>query len=113
MLPARILVLVLLVCAATPLAAQHVYTDDEIAEGGRLYEVTCSKCHGVAGNAITGIDLAAGKFRKPMQDDQLVQLIRAGIPSSTMAPSNLSEAQVGTVIAYMRSLSKSGGAVKT
>jgi len=113
MLPARILVLVLLVCAATPLAAQHVYTDDEIAEGGRLYEVTCSKCHGVAGNAITGIDLAAGKFRKPMQDDQLVQVIRAGIPNSTMAPSNLSEAQTGTVIAYMRSLSKSGGAVKT
>jgi putative heme-binding domain-containing protein len=112
MLPARILVLVLFVCAAVPLAAQHVYTDDEIAEGGRLYEVSCSKCHGAAGNAITGIDLAAGKFRKPMQDDQLAQVIRTGIPNSTMAPSNLSEAQVGTVIAYMRSMSKPSGTTK-
>jgi putative heme-binding domain-containing protein len=113
MLPARIFVLLLIVWAPIPLFAQHVYTDDEIAEGGRLYQVACSKCHGGEGNAIAGIDLAAGKFRQPMQDDQLVRVIRAGIPNSTMAPSNLSEAQVGTVIAYIRSMSKSGGALRT
>jgi putative heme-binding domain-containing protein len=110
MLPVRMLVLGLVVLASTPVLAQHVYTDDEIAEGGRLYTAACSKCHGARGDEVPGIDLAAGKFRKPMQDDQLVRVIRGGIPNSTMAPSNLSEAQAGTVIAYMRSMSASAGA---
>jgi putative heme-binding domain-containing protein len=113
MLPVRLLVLALMVLASAPLFSQHVYTDDEIAEGGRLYQAACSKCHGAQGNAIASVDLAAGKFRTPTTDDQLIRVIRAGIPNSTMAPSNLSEAQVGTVIAYMRSMSKPASTVKT
>jgi putative heme-binding domain-containing protein len=104
MFAARVLLLGLLALVAKPMLAQHVYTDDEIAEGGRLYQTTCSKCHGPQGNALAGIDLAAGKFRKPMTDDQLVRVIRSGIPNSTMAPSNLTEAQAETVVAYIRSM---------
>jgi putative heme-binding domain-containing protein len=90
--------------------AQHVYTDDEIAEGARLYQTACTKCHGAQGNTVAGIDLAAGKFRKPMADEQLVRVIRSGIPNSTMAPSNLTEAQAETVVAYMRSMASATAA---
>jgi putative heme-binding domain-containing protein len=110
MFAVRLLLLGLLVFVSTPVLAQHVYSDDEIAEGGRLYQSLCSKCHGPQGNAVTGIDLAAGKFRKPMPDDQVVRVIRGGIPNSTMAPSNLTEAQAGTVIAYMRSMASTAAA---
>jgi putative heme-binding domain-containing protein len=112
MLLVRILSLALLAFAATPVLAQHVYTDDEIAEGGRLYQANCSKCHGPQGNAISGIDLATGRYRKPMQEAELVRVIRAGIPNSTMAPGNLTEAQIGTVIAYTRTILTSSSAAR-
>jgi putative heme-binding domain-containing protein len=74
-----------------------------IADGGRVFQNTCSNCHGPDGNEIPGIDLGRGRFRRPMTDQDLIQIIRTGIPGTAMPPTNLSEEQAAHVVAYVRS----------
>jgi putative heme-binding domain-containing protein len=100
----RRLILLLLLLAPLGLSAQHVYTDEEVAEGSRLYQANCERCHGAQGNTIQGIDLGRGQYRKPLDDNALNRVIRQGLPNTTMAPTNISEPQAGTVVAYMKSL---------
>jgi putative heme-binding domain-containing protein len=75
----------------------------EIADGARVFQNTCSNCHGPDGNEIPGIDLGRGRFRRPMTDQDLMQIIRTGIPGTAMPATNLSEEQAAHVVAYLRS----------
>jgi putative heme-binding domain-containing protein len=100
----RRLVVLLLLLVPARLRAQHVYTDEEIAEGGRLYQANCERCHGAQGNTIQGIDLGRGQYRKPLDDNALTRVIRQGLPNTTMAPTNITDAQAGTVVAFIKSL---------
>jgi putative heme-binding domain-containing protein len=89
--------------AGTSLLAQG-NTAANIADGGRLFQNTCSNCHGPDGNEIPGIDLGRGRFRRPMTDQDLIQIIRTGIPGTPMPATNLSEEQASHVVAYLRSV---------
>lgn len=100
----RMLVLLLAVATAGTMLSQHAYTDEDIAEGGRLYQASCARCHGPQGNNVPNIDLGTGKFRRQLTDADLVRVIRAGIPNSTMVPANISDAQAGMLVAYMRTM---------
>jgi putative heme-binding domain-containing protein len=75
----------------------------DIADGARVFQNTCSNCHGPDGNEIPGIDLGRGRFRRPMTDQDLAQIIRTGIPGTPMPASNMSEEQASHVVAYLRS----------
>ena len=75
-----------------------------IADGGRVFQNTCSNCHGPDGNEIPGIDLGRGRFRRPITDQDLIQIIRTGIPGTPMPATNLSEEQASHVVAYLRSV---------
>jgi quinoprotein glucose dehydrogenase len=46
-------------------------------------------------------------FRRGSTDDELVRIIIGGIPGTAMPPSNYSEGQAGTIVAYLRSLAAS------
>ena len=59
--------------------AQHE-TAADLLDGERAYRQTCANCHGPDGDVITGIDLGRGQFRRQMTDDDLVRIIRTGIP---------------------------------
>src|SRR5262249_57226089 len=50
-------------------------------------------------------NFSSGRFRRGFSDDQLVRIIIGGIPGTAMPPSNFSEGQAGTIVAYVRSLS--------
>ncbi len=50
------------------------------------------------------INLGSGKFRRGTTDDEIVKIILGGIPGTAMPPSNFSEGQAGTIVAYLRSL---------
>ena len=111
MWPARIVVLVLAAAgflAAGPLVAQQApYTAVDVEDGGRLFLATCAACHGPDGEAVPGVDLGHGQFRRASSDDDLVNVIRRGIAGTAMPPSNYSNVQATQIVAYLRSLAVS------
>jgi cytochrome c oxidase cbb3-type subunit 3 len=94
------------VWAGAALFAQHD-TAADIVDGGRAFQNNCANCHGPDGNEVAGIDLGRGQFRRTMSDQDLIQIIRRGIPGTPMPGSNFSEEQAARVVAYLRSVAAS------
>src|SRR3984957_12531394 len=86
------------------LFGQHSVPAIDIEDGGRLYRANCSICHGAEGNGIAGIDLGHNKFRRAKDDDDIEAIIRTGIPGTAMPPTNFSDFQAMTIVAYLRSI---------
>jgi len=91
--------------AASLVFAQHEFNPIDAQIGARLYIANCIYCHGPDGDQVPGINLGHGKFRHASTDEELVQIIRKGIPNTGMpAQTNMPEPQVKTIVAYLRSL---------
>jgi len=82
-------------------SAQHE-TASDIEDGGRVFRQSCANCHGPDGNEIPGIDLGRGIFKSAKTDEDLVAVIRRGVPGTPMPPTNMSEEQAKKVVAYLR-----------
>src|SRR6185436_9937220 len=82
-------------------AAQHE-TAADLLDGERAFKNTCANCHGPDGDVIAGIDLGRGRFRRPMSDDDLVRIIRTGIPNTPMPASAMTVEQAQKIVAYLR-----------
>ena len=98
--------LILVAWPGASLPAQHA-TAADIEDGGRAFQNTCANCHGPDGDAVAGIDLGRGQFRRPMTDEELARTIRTGIPGTPMPASNMPQEQAEKVVAYLRSLAAS------
>jgi putative heme-binding domain-containing protein len=83
-------------------AAQHE-TAADLLDGERAFRNTCANCHGPDGDVIAGIDLGRGRFRRPMTDEDLVRIIRTGIPNTPMPASPMTVEQAQKIVAYLRS----------
>lgn len=95
-----------LVAAALPASAsaQHA-TAFDVENGARAYQATCAACHGPDGNLIAGIDFGRGVFRRAYSDEEIIGIIRGGIPNTPMPPSpTTSQEQALQIVAYLRSL---------
>ena len=92
-----------IVLSAMRLFAQHELTADDLKEGERLYVATCTGCHGAEGDNVFGVDLGHAQFRNSPTDEDLIRTIRNGLPGTGMPPSTFSEAQAGTIVAFLRS----------
>jgi putative heme-binding domain-containing protein len=104
--------LVILMAAATLLtgrvsAQQGAYTAGDVDDGGRLFLSNCASCHGPDGEAVPGVDLGHGQFRRATSDDDLVDIIRRGIQGTAMPPSTFSNVEANQIVAYLRSLAVS------
>ena len=86
---------------ALPANAQHE-TASDIEDGGRVFRQSCANCHGPDGNEIPGIDLGRGIFKSAKTDEDLVAVIRKGVPGTPMPATNMSEEQAKKVVAYLR-----------
>ena len=103
-------VIALIVLAAAIVGAQeHSYTPADIENGARLYQSSCAGCHGPNGDMVPGIEILRGQFRRATTDTEIIGIIRAGIPGTTMPPSSFSETQAGTIVAYLRSAAPAAG----
>jgi putative heme-binding domain-containing protein len=89
--------------ASQLLLAQHE-TAADLLDGERAFRNTCANCHGPDGDQITGIDLGRGQFRRTTSDDDLVRVIRSGIPNTAMPASPMTPEQASKIVAYLRSL---------
>jgi putative heme-binding domain-containing protein len=100
----------LVLCASLALTAQQrTYLPAEIEAGGRLFTSSCTGCHGPEGDWVGGVSFSKGQFRRSTSDDDLVRVIMRGIPNTPMPPSNFSDGQAVTIVAYLRSLATVGG----
>jgi putative heme-binding domain-containing protein len=84
-------------------------TEVDVRMGSRVFLAECGRCHGqdARGNDETGApDLTRGRFESASTDSGLFQIVRDGIPGTTMigigwAP----EPTIWQVVAYVKSLS--------
>ncbi len=103
-------VLIGLCAASVVFAQQRNYIPAEIENGGRVYQANCAGCHGPDGDGVAGTDFGTGRLRRASSDDDLVRIIVGGIPGTPMPPSNFSEGQAATIVAYLRAMSTSPSA---
>ena len=104
----RCLICVLLSIATLAAQTDHGYTTADIERGGQLFLTSCANCHGPDGDALAGVDLSTGRFRRAVSDDELVKIIQSGIPGTAMPPSNYPERQATAIVAFLRTMNRSG-----
>jgi putative heme-binding domain-containing protein len=85
-----------------PVAAQHE-TAADLLDGERAFKSNCANCHGPDGDQIAGIDLGRGRFRRQLSDEDLVRIIRTGIPNTPMPATPMTAEQAAQIVAYLRS----------
>jgi putative heme-binding domain-containing protein len=91
---------------AMPVAAQHE-TALDIEDGSRAFRTSCQSCHGPDGDLIGGVDLGRGQFKRAVTDEDLVRVIRNGVPGTAMPPVSMSVEQATRIVAYLRSTAAS------
>jgi putative heme-binding domain-containing protein len=75
--------------------------------GRRLFDIHCSRCHGVGGGGGEGPALTRPVLRYAPDDDTLVSVIQDGIPRTAMVGSfALSDPEAADVAVYVRSLGR-------
>jgi putative heme-binding domain-containing protein len=87
-------------------APAHVgqYEQADIEQGAQLYSGHCVVCHGDRGDAMPGVNLGSGNFRRVETDRDLSALIRNGVAGTAMAPSAYNDAELSALVAYLRNM---------
>jgi cytochrome c oxidase cbb3-type subunit 3 len=80
-----------LLALLVPLALAESPSAADIEAGRRLFQEACSACHGQNGGGGHGPALADGRRIRGLDDVQLLQAIRRGVPGTDMPPSPLAE----------------------
>ena len=102
--------MILLPCGLS--AQEHSYAPSDIENGRGLYQANCLGCHGNNADAVEGANLSTGRFRRASSDEDLIRLIREGIPNTLMIPkTNLSYGDTRAIVAFLRALPGGGALV--
>jgi putative heme-binding domain-containing protein len=102
--PAAYLLVSLAAALCAPAALAQHETAADLLDGERAFRNSRANCHGPDGDLIPNIDLGRGQFRRPLSDDELVRIIRTGIPNTPMPPTNMTVEQASKIVAYLRSV---------
>ena len=88
----------------------HLGDAASIKGGMALYRSRCGDCHGLDARGYRGPDLTV--VLGGMPDERLFQTVRKGVPGSEMLPSQMSDDELLTLIAYLRNMNASAPAEK-
>ena len=80
------------------------YEQADIEFGARLYNANCTRCHAESGDAINGVDLRSGQYRRAGSDFELRRLIRTGVEGTAMPPNDFSSAELTGLVAFLRTM---------
>lgn len=83
-------------------------------QGRALFRSNCAFCHGMTATGGRGPNLVSASLSHGDTDASIKRVIRIGVPGTTMpAFSEFTDEEVGQVIQYLRSLSKSAARKET
>lgn len=88
--------------------ARAVQEASLVAQGGDIYNLNCSSCHGVEGEGGIGPALNSQQFLTSAQDEQIDALIAVGVPGSQMSAYSLdfggplTSEQIEAITAFIR-----------
>src|SRR5471030_2305857 len=92
------------------LAAAHLLAQD--ADPGRVvFETRCSRCHGSDGNGGEMGPAIRGRLAA-RNDQQLAALVREGLPGQGMPAIQVSDAEMGPLTKFLRTLQPRAGREK-
>jgi putative heme-binding domain-containing protein len=83
-------------------------TEADVLEGGALFQIHCSYCHGAHGEGGRGADLTAGVYRMGGTDPELFNTIRSGVPGSEMPVVRVSDDEVWKLVGFVKRLGSQG-----
>jgi len=97
-------VLAVVLTIITLSAKQRTDATSEAGDGQQLFTTNCAVCHGPDGDAVPGVDLGRGKFKRASSYDNLVEIIADGVPKTAMPAfsKELSDLEMRTIVAYLR-----------
>jgi cytochrome c oxidase cbb3-type subunit III len=83
-------------------------SQEDIAQGRRLYAGRCAGCHGPNGDGGKGANLATPSLPRGATDLALYRVIRYGLPETEMPSHNMTQREIWQIAAYVRTIGRSG-----
>ena len=96
-----------LLFAAAPAALAQPVDSQRVSEGQRLFERSCTACHGQNAQGGRGPDLT-GKLHRGSLESEIVDNIINGIAGTQMPPFPMPAENARAIVAYLRSLQTGG-----
>lgn len=84
---------------------QQDYRQFEIDTGASVYASNCVECH-TDGTGVPGVNFKTGQLRHVLTDEEMLAVVRNGVPGTAMPPHNIPGADLVAVVAYVRSMSQ-------
>jgi len=93
-------------------AESKSYSPDLVEKGRAVFMRDCSFCHGRdAGGGESGPDLTRSKLvTQDVDGDKIGPVVRNGRPDKGMPPFNFSDAEIGSLLAFIHTQQKNGAA---
>src|SRR5258708_17988221 len=85
------------------LLPQHP-ADEDVSAGQKLFQKSCTSCHGENAKGGRGPDLTTGQWRWGGSGAAILQNIISGIPGTQMPAFPMPESEAQLIVAYLRSL---------
>lgn len=89
-------------------AAPQTVDPAKLDNGARIYGSLCTTCHGPDGDAIPGVNLKTGQYKRQLTDLDLMTVIAKGVPGTAMPANNLSNNELFALIAYLHGMKDYG-----
>ena len=105
---------VVLLGVALPLAAQHTDRNPfsspaDLAEGEKLYRMSCGVCHGMEGKSGRGARLAVRDHRHGNSDAEMFRVIQNGVPGTEMPGLYMDEDSIWKILLFVRTFEVNAG----
>jgi PQQ-dependent dehydrogenase (methanol/ethanol family) len=98
-----------LLLAAMPVALPAPTPESaRIDTGRKIFQKTCSACHGTEGKGGRGPDLTTGRWKWGSSGAAILQNILTGIPGTQMPPFAMPEDDARAIVAWLHSLRNDG-----
>lgn len=81
----------------------------DLADGKATFRSNCAFCHGLTGGGGRGPALSSGRFLHGSADDDIKNVIKSGVPGTTMPAFEFEKDELDRLVAYVRTLSASSG----